>query len=63
MLREVNKSKIHEKIVEINTLHPSLKFTIKCENDCSILFLNINTHDFNVFLIGTRKADRYRVKN
>jgi len=38
------KYQIAEKLIEINNLHPSLKFTIERENDSSISFLDIHEH-------------------
>ena len=40
-LREIKKSRTEEKLVQINNLHPSLKFTIKEETENSITFLDM----------------------
>ena len=41
ILREVKKSRTEDKLNEINSLHPSLKFTIEEENQNSIAFLDM----------------------
>ena len=41
LVREIQKSKIDEKLKSINVLHDSLKFSCKTMIDCSIPFLDI----------------------
>ena len=41
ILREIKKSRTEEKLVQLNNLHPSLKFTIEEETENSITFLDM----------------------
>ena len=41
IIREINHDQVQPKLDEINHLHPSLKFTMEEENNCSIPFLDM----------------------
>ena len=41
IVREIKKTNVQKKLDDINKLHPSLKFTMEEENDCSIPFLDL----------------------
>ena len=41
LLRDIKSHQIDNKLIEINRLHPSLKFTVEHETDSSIPFLDI----------------------
>ena len=41
IIREINTENIDSKLLEINSLHPSLKFTMETEIDCSLPFLDM----------------------
>jgi len=40
ILREIRKEEIEKKLIDINSYHPALKFTIEGENNQSIPFLD-----------------------
>ena len=41
ILRNIERTRIEQKLLEINSLHPSLKFTIEQEQDMSLPFLDM----------------------
>ena len=41
ILRDIQRDNTEEKLKEINSLHPSLKFTIECETKQSLPFLDM----------------------
>ena len=41
ILRDIKRHDIEDKVLEINELHPSLKFTHECETNSSIAFLDM----------------------
>ena len=41
ILRDIKQHDIEDKVLEINKLHPSLKFTHECETNSSIAFLGM----------------------
>ena len=49
-LRNIKANKVQEKLVQINSLHPSLKFTMEGEHDSSLPFLDMlikrNTEEY-----------------
>ena len=46
MLRDINKNDIDQKLEEINSLHPSLRFILERETDGTILFLDMKISRF-----------------
>ena len=47
VLRDIKSHQIDNKLIEINRLHPSLKFTVERETDSSIPFLDMKIHRRN----------------
>lgn len=41
ILRIIKSNLIDDKLVEINNLHPNLKFIVECESECSLPFLHM----------------------
>ena len=53
IIRDVKKAKIQEKLDEINSIHPSLKFTIERQQEGSIPFLDMRIMNNNGRLSST----------
>ena len=54
IIRNINRVEIEDKLVEINNLHPNLKFTIEREENKSIPFLDMKIlHEDNGKLSST----------
>ena len=56
IIRSINKHNIAEKLREINSLHPNLKFTLEVEEDGKIAFLDLKVINNN----GTLSTTWYR---
>ena len=53
ILRNIKSSDITTKLNEINSLHPSLKFTLECEKNGSLPFLDMLIQNINGKLVST----------
>ena len=53
IIRTIHKNNIDRKLEEINSFHPSLKFTIEMEKDCEIPFLDMKVIRQNQKLSST----------